>query len=269
MEEGGWIASPSEQGGRPRVLSLLESATSHPPFGHPLPPGCSPATRSVCSTFATQEVRREDSPTPNLPREFPDHPPPQVFPVPAPRHRRPDRAGSGVPGSSLRPPELRGRRPADPQDALLPLPRGGAQAQREARLAVRPPAAIRGGESGEAIVPGHHEESLLWERIEADEMPPGEKKLSAAGEGDPRRLDRRGSARRPGPSPSRSPPGPVFTEEERAFWSFQPIRRPESPSVGHPALGADPDRCLPAGARSRPRAGLLPRGRPADPDPPR
>src|SRR3954453_1632021 len=36
----------------------------------------------------------------------------------------------------------------------------------------------RGGRSGEAIIPGRHEESLLWERIEADEMPPGEKKLS-------------------------------------------------------------------------------------------
>src|SRR5689334_21875896 len=34
-----------------------------------------------------------------------------------------------------------------------------------------------GGDSGEAIVPGHHDESLLWERIEADEMPPVEKKL--------------------------------------------------------------------------------------------
>src|SRR4051794_1054568 len=33
----------------------------------------------------------------------------------------------------------------------------------------------RGGESGEAIVPGQHAESLLWERLEADEMPPGDK----------------------------------------------------------------------------------------------
>ena len=40
-------------------------------------------------------------------------------------------------------------------------------------------AAIRGGESGEAIVPGQHVESLLWERVEAEEMPPGETKLSA------------------------------------------------------------------------------------------
>src|SRR4051794_1677628 len=38
----------------------------------------------------------------------------------------------------------------------------------------------RGGESGEAVVAGRHEESLLWERLDADEMPPGDKKLSAA-----------------------------------------------------------------------------------------
>src|SRR4051794_33096935 len=38
----------------------------------------------------------------------------------------------------------------------------------------------RGGTSGAAIVPGHREESLLCERLEADEMPPGDKKLSAS-----------------------------------------------------------------------------------------
>ncbi len=32
--------------------------------------------------------------------------------------------------------------------------------------------ARRGGKSGPAIVPGQVEESLLWERVESDEMPP-------------------------------------------------------------------------------------------------
>lgn len=32
--------------------------------------------------------------------------------------------------------------------------------------------AQKGGDSGEAIVPGHAAESLLWERVSADEMPP-------------------------------------------------------------------------------------------------
>jgi len=32
--------------------------------------------------------------------------------------------------------------------------------------------AQKGGDSGEAIVAGHAAESLLWERVSADEMPP-------------------------------------------------------------------------------------------------
>src|SRR5262249_42634428 len=33
-------------------------------------------------------------------------------------------------------------------------------------------AALAGGETGTAIVPGKPEESLLWERVSGDEMPP-------------------------------------------------------------------------------------------------
>src|SRR3954454_13980174 len=33
-------------------------------------------------------------------------------------------------------------------------------------------AVLEGGESGPAIVPGHPDESPLWERVEAGEMPP-------------------------------------------------------------------------------------------------
>ena len=36
----------------------------------------------------------------------------------------------------------------------------------------RKSSALAGGESGAAIVPGKAEESLLWERVSADEMPP-------------------------------------------------------------------------------------------------
>src|SRR4051812_2884164 len=95
-------------------------------------------------------------------------------------------------------------------------------------------AAIQGGESGEAIVPGHHDESLLWERVEADEMPPGEKKLSTQEKATLAAwIDAGAKATRPEPE-SLPPPGPVFTDEERGFWSFQPIRRPGIPKVGHP-----------------------------------
>ena len=36
-----------------------------------------------------------------------------------------------------------------------------------------------GGESGPAVESGRLDESLIWERVIADEMPPGDKKLSA------------------------------------------------------------------------------------------
>src|SRR5262249_26279375 len=37
----------------------------------------------------------------------------------------------------------------------------------------------QGGKSGPAVVPGKPEDSLLWQRLAADEMPKGNKKLSA------------------------------------------------------------------------------------------
>src|SRR5437867_3519532 len=38
---------------------------------------------------------------------------------------------------------------------------------------------LKGGDSGPAVVPGEHGESLLYQRVAAGEMPPGKKKLSA------------------------------------------------------------------------------------------
>jgi mono/diheme cytochrome c family protein len=88
----------------------------------------------------------------------------------------------------------------------------------------------KGGRSGEAIADGSREVCLLWEKVSTDEMPPGDKKLS------PREkailgtwLDQGANTARP--EPESLPPGPVFSDEERAFWSFQPIRRPNVPNV--------------------------------------
>ncbi len=36
---------------------------------------------------------------------------------------------------------------------------------------------LRGGDSGSAIEPGDHKKSLLYQRISAHEMPPGDKKV--------------------------------------------------------------------------------------------
>jgi hypothetical protein len=83
--------------------------------------------------------------------------------------------------------------------------------------------ALAGGESGKAMVPGRPEESLLWERVSSDEMPPrsplaeSEKSVlrewlaSGAGWGtDPVDAFQATTSRRAG----------------RDWWSLQPVRRP-------------------------------------------
>ena len=87
-----------------------------------------------------------------------------------------------------------------------------------------------GGESGTAIVPGNINESLLLERIRAGEMPPGETKLTSK-EIDTLTQWIGGGAKTARPEPESIPPGLGITPEERAFWSFQPIRRPVDPDV--------------------------------------
>ncbi|MBN8628350.1 MAG: DUF1549 domain-containing protein [Planctomycetes bacterium] len=85
----------------------------------------------------------------------------------------------------------------------------------------------KGGDSGSSIVAGKHAESLLFQRIADGEMPPGEKKLSVTErETIARWLD--GGARTLKPEPASIA---EFTEEERAFWSLQPVRAVSPPSV--------------------------------------
>ncbi|WP_205678651.1 PSD1 and planctomycete cytochrome C domain-containing protein [Aquisphaera insulae] len=91
--------------------------------------------------------------------------------------------------------------------------------------------AVRGGKSGPAVVPGKPGESELLTRVRGEEMPPGEKKVPAdriavlekwIAAGAPTIRD----------EPQDLPAGIDITPEERAFWAFQPIRRPEPPRAG-------------------------------------
>lgn len=87
---------------------------------------------------------------------------------------------------------------------------------------------LKGGDEGPVIVPGKPKESLLFTKVHSGEMPKREKKLTreqialieawiAAG------------AKTARPEPAEIGKGPLITEEERSFWSFQPIRRPAVP----------------------------------------
>jgi mono/diheme cytochrome c family protein len=92
---------------------------------------------------------------------------------------------------------------------------------------------VAGGESGTAIVPGDAEESLLYQQVRDGEMPKGKKKLTAA-EIDVIEQWIAGGAKTAHPEPTAElKPGFHITDEERSYWAFQPIRRPQVPTVQH------------------------------------
>lgn len=94
---------------------------------------------------------------------------------------------------------------------------------------------LAGGDSGAAIAVGRPLESLLYQRVVNQEMPPGSKKLS--------REERRTiadwielGARTARPEPQ-DPAEVKFTEEELAHWAFQPPVKPELPALWEGVAG--------------------------------
>ena len=95
---------------------------------------------------------------------------------------------------------------------------------------------VQGGKSGPAVVPGKRNESPLFKRLVEGEMPPEEaakrptkQEIDLIG----RWIDQGALTARAEPETVPHPDDP--TPEERAFWSFQPIRRPEVPAgAGNP-----------------------------------
>jgi hypothetical protein len=89
--------------------------------------------------------------------------------------------------------------------------------------------AERGGESGPAIVAGKPEESYLLDRLRDREMPPGEKKVPPEQVEIISRWIADGAATLR-PEPDRLPPGVDISVEDRSYWAFQPVRRPDPPA---------------------------------------
>ena len=88
---------------------------------------------------------------------------------------------------------------------------------------------VKGGDSGQAIVPGKSAESFLVERLSAGEMPPeGKGKPLAAKDLATIRtwIDQGAKTARPEPESLAE-----VTDDERSFWSFQPLSRPQLPAV--------------------------------------
>lgn len=104
----------------------------------------------------------------------------------------------------------------------------GEDGHKESGLDVRLVRLIQqGGESGSALHPGQADDSLLLQRVEANEMPPKGKTLSDA---EKQRL--RSWIASGAPTKRVEPDQPAaeeWTEEERNYWAFQPVVRRDPP----------------------------------------
>lgn len=89
----------------------------------------------------------------------------------------------------------------------------------------------RGGDSGEAVVPGAPDESLLLQRIVDGEMPPDEGKLLSEKEIGLIRDWIAAGADTVRPEPESLESELYITPEELSHWAFQPISRPQIPVV--------------------------------------
>jgi len=82
---------------------------------------------------------------------------------------------------------------------------------------------LKGGDDGPVIVPGKPERSLLFKLVHSGEMPKRDKKLTREQVALIKQWIATG-AKTARPEPAELGKGGGITEEERAFWSFQPIR---------------------------------------------
>ena len=90
--------------------------------------------------------------------------------------------------------------------------------------------ALKGGDGGPALVAGNPAESLLIERMQSGEMPPGEKKVPADQIAVIERWITEGAVTLR-EEPETLPAGLDITPEERSWWAFQPLSSPTPPPV--------------------------------------
>jgi hypothetical protein len=84
---------------------------------------------------------------------------------------------------------------------------------------------VTGGDAGAAIVPGDADNSHLLDRIVSGEMPPGEGKVAAEKVAIIRDWINAGAPTKR-PEPEMIAAGIPITEEERAYWAYQPVQAP-------------------------------------------
>lgn len=92
---------------------------------------------------------------------------------------------------------------------------------------------LKGGKNGPVIVPGRAEASHLIELVKSGEMPKGKSKLKDTQIAVLEAWIAQG-AKTARPEPETLGPEYTFTDEERAWWSLQPIQRPKVPQNAEP-----------------------------------
>lgn len=91
---------------------------------------------------------------------------------------------------------------------------------------------LKGGESGDAITPGKHADSLLFQYVESGDMPPDEKlRLKLEEVSVIARWIDQGAAAGPEPAGEVKPGDFLMTAAERSHWAFQPIQKTKLPVV--------------------------------------
>ncbi|MBL9177069.1 MAG: hypothetical protein JNM65_03335, partial [Verrucomicrobiaceae bacterium] len=96
---------------------------------------------------------------------------------------------------------------------------------------------LKGGKHGPAIVPGKTAESHLLELVKAGDMPKGKAKLK---DKDIATLEAwiAEGAKTARPEPEKLGPEHAFTDEERSWWSLQPLSNPKVPSCKSQVSGS-------------------------------
>jgi hypothetical protein len=89
---------------------------------------------------------------------------------------------------------------------------------------------LKGGDEGPVIVPGKPEKSLLFKMVQSGEMPKRDKKLTADEVAKIKQWIG-GGAKTARAEPTDIQKTGGISDEERAFWSFQPIRKPAAPKT--------------------------------------
>jgi len=89
---------------------------------------------------------------------------------------------------------------------------------------------LKSVDDGPVLVPGKPDKSLLYKMVQSGEMPKRDKKLTREQVETIQQWITSG-AKTARTEPDELPRGSNITEEERAFWSFQPIRHPAIPKT--------------------------------------